>query len=110
VALPATFDITRPLFCIIQHVSNWHKFSVITPAKEIGRRGRGEEDPAWSNGTESGAGGVKTHLATAMLTGQWCSQADLIGDNLFSGCFDKIEERKYQLRGRIDNLFNREVK
>ena len=32
-------------------------------------RGRGEEDPAGSDGTESGAGGVKTHLATVMLMG-----------------------------------------
>ena len=37
--------------------------------KVIGGRGRGEEDPAGSDGTESGAGGVKTHLATAMFTG-----------------------------------------
>ena len=35
----------------------------------IGGRGRGEEDPAGSDGPESGAGEVKTHMATAMLTG-----------------------------------------
>ena len=35
----------------------------------IGGRGRRDEDPAGSDGTESGAGGVKTDLVTAMLTG-----------------------------------------
>jgi len=33
----------------------------------IRERGRGEEDPAGSDGTESGAGGVKSYLVTAML-------------------------------------------
>ena len=35
----------------------------------IGGRGRGEEDPAGLDGTESWAGGVKLYLATAMLRG-----------------------------------------
>jgi len=54
-------------------------FTEAWPAWPVGNTGGGE-DRAGSDGTESGAGKVKTYLATAMLTGvvSGARRADII--------------------------------
>ena len=61
----------------------------------IGGRGSREEDPAGSDGSESGGWSGKNRLGDSNVDGGGdARRVDLFGNNLFSGCFDKIGEEK----------------